>query len=156
MWKESPARFPLPGEQSANRPHELFGLVLWVGRAAVAPREAVADVPVQQSEAHLVERRPGCVDLCDHVDAVAIVLDHPCHASDLALDPSQPVQELVLRRRVSARLRRHVSSCSPILESLLTYSTPWGYRYQVGNERTSGTSSETKVTAEASPPGSRE
>src|SRR5436190_1379015 len=47
------------------------------------------------------ELRPF-VDLGEDVDAVAVLLDHPLDAADLAFDAPQPVEELVLGCRVAA------------------------------------------------------
>ena len=43
-------------------------------------------------------------DLGQHVDAVAVLLDHPLDAAHLALDAPQALDELVLGRGVAARL----------------------------------------------------
>ena len=54
--------------------------------------EAVPRVAVEQPERHLVERRLHGVDLGQDVDAVAVFLDHPGQASDLAFDAVEPCQ----------------------------------------------------------------
>jgi hypothetical protein len=67
----------------------------------------MADVTVQEAERDFVEGRPRRVDLSDDIDAVAVLLDHPGHTSDLSLDLAEPAQELIPRCRVSTGLRCH-------------------------------------------------
>jgi hypothetical protein len=66
---------PLSGDHAADGAHQLLGLLVWVARTSVASDEAMSDVPVPRSEADLVERSLGGVDLRHDVDAVAILLD---------------------------------------------------------------------------------
>ena len=58
-------------------------------------------VIVEQAEGDAVQRGPRRGDLGEHVDAVAVVLDHPLDPADLTLDPAQAAQQLVLGRYVS-------------------------------------------------------
>ena len=53
-------------------------------------------VVVEEPERDLVERGLRGRDLGEHVDAVAVVLDHPPDAADLSLHTGQPLEELVL------------------------------------------------------------
>src|SRR4051812_22929216 len=57
---------------------------------------------VEEAERNLVERGLDRGDLREDVDAVAVRLDHALHAADLALDPAQPLEELVLGGGVAA------------------------------------------------------
>ena len=57
---------------------------------ARAADDAVVGVVVEQAERDLVERGLDRADLRQHVDAVAVVLDHPLDAADLTLDPPEP------------------------------------------------------------------
>ena len=57
---------------------------------------AVARVVVEQPERDLLEGSLDRADLGDHVDAVAVVLDHALDAADLALDALEPGGELLL------------------------------------------------------------
>jgi hypothetical protein len=97
----------LTGDHPAHGPHQLLSLFVGIGRAAVPADQAVTDVAVQQPEADLVERCPRGVDLGHDIDAVAVFLDHLGDAPDLTLDPGQTIQQLLLRRRVSACLGCH-------------------------------------------------
>ena len=73
-------------QQAADRAHHLLGQLLAVG-GALGADDAVAGVFVEQGEGDLVERRLGGGDLGEDVDAVALLLDHPLEAADLAGDP---------------------------------------------------------------------
>src|SRR4051794_34275154 len=57
---------------------------------------------VEEAERNLVERGLDRGDLREDVDAVAVRLDHALHAANLALDPAQPLEELVLGGGVAA------------------------------------------------------
>ena len=46
--------------------------------------DAVADVLVQHTECHPIQRSARGRDLSQHIHAVAILLDHPRDAADLA------------------------------------------------------------------------
>ena len=56
---------------------------------------AVPGVPVEQAQGHLVESGLDRGDLRQHVDAVAVFLDHAADAAHLALDAPQPGLKLV-------------------------------------------------------------
>ena len=60
-------------------------------------------VAVEQPERDLVKRRLNLGDLGEDVDAVAVLLGHPLDATDLALDPGETGEQLVLGRGVAAR-----------------------------------------------------
>jgi hypothetical protein len=114
----------LSREHPPHCTHELIRLFVRVIGTAVASHEAVPDVPVEQAEGDLVKGGRSGVDLRHHVDAVAIILDHPRHASDLPLDPGESIHELILRRGIAPRLRRHVSSRWPCPASLVDEEYP--------------------------------
>src|SRR4029450_9770777 len=61
-----------------------------------AVTDAVAQVPVQQVHGHALERLVHGADLGQHIDAVGVLVDQPLQPLDLALDPAQPGQDLVL------------------------------------------------------------
>src|SRR5579884_1532773 len=88
-------------EQPAHCGHHLFGALTALGRFGTD--HARVRVAVEEPERHLVECGLGGADLGEDVDAVAVVLDHPFDPADLALDPLQARQQLVLRCRVPAR-----------------------------------------------------
>src|SRR3954447_14009103 len=100
--------------EPADRGHHLVGLVGAVVRAGA--HDAVARVVVEEAERDLVERRLDGGDLSEDVDAVAVLVDHPLHAADLALDAAQALEELVLGRGVAPcgrRLGGHVRKDTP-------------------------------------------
>ena len=61
----------------------VFSLALALGSAPITQWRAWL---VEQAERDLVERGLDRADLREHVDAVAVVLDHALDAADLALD----------------------------------------------------------------------
>ena len=69
---------------------------------ALGADHAVARVFVEQAEGDLVDRRLDGGDLGEDVDAVAVLVDHPLEAADLAGDPAQAVLDLVLVVDVAA------------------------------------------------------
>ena len=80
---------------------------------------------VEQAKRDLLERGLDRRDLGQDVDAVAVVLDHPLDAADLALDAAQAGEELVLARRVAATGRRRAWAVRRPWRG--SYSTPPGY-----------------------------
>src|SRR5579884_1829864 len=77
---------------------QLFGLL--PRRTLVARgervRDAVPDVGVEDAEREALERGRHGSDLREHVDAVAVVLDHLLDPTHLALDPVQALDERAL------------------------------------------------------------
>src|SRR4051812_19751373 len=82
-----------PHQASYGR-HELVGHLDPL--AVLGADDAVAGVLVEQAECDLVERGLHRADLGQHVDAVAVLLDHPLHAAHLALDAVEALQQLIL------------------------------------------------------------
>ena len=80
--------------QAGDGAHQLIGHLFWV--AVLATDDAVLSVVVEQPKRHLVERGLDGGDLSDDLDAVALVINHPLHAANLALDPPEALQQLVL------------------------------------------------------------
>jgi hypothetical protein len=91
-------------QQAPDRAQHLLGQLLAVGGGG-GTDDAVARVLAEQGQGDLVERRLGRRDLGEDVDAVALLLDHPLQAADLARDPPQPVLDLVLVVDVAGVLR---------------------------------------------------
>ena len=98
--------------QPADRIHQLGGLLVALLRG-VGADDAMVGVVVEQPERHLVQRRARGRDLREHVDAVAVLLDHALDPADLTLDPLQPRQQLVLGGGVSAS-RCHGADSIPL------------------------------------------
>src|SRR5215204_2242212 len=96
------ARGSAAAHQAADRCHQLFGPFFLLRGGPT--HDAVAGVVVEQAQRDLVERRLHGGDLGEHVDAVAVVFDHPLDAADRGLDPAEAVEELVFCGGVSARL----------------------------------------------------
>jgi len=71
-------------------------VVAGVGVVGCGLADAVPEVGVEQTEPNALERLAHRGDLRQHVDAVLVVVDHPLQAAHLALDPAQPVPEVVL------------------------------------------------------------
>jgi protein-S-isoprenylcysteine O-methyltransferase Ste14 len=51
----------------------------------------VPGVVVEQAQRDLVKRGLYRGDLCHHVDAVPVLLNHPLYAANLALETAEPV-----------------------------------------------------------------
>ena len=90
-----------PGE-AADGGHQLLDPLL-LAAGAVPADDAVADVLVEHAEGDAVEGGAHRGDLRQHVDAVAVLLDHPRDAAHLPLDARQAREELVLGGGVAAR-----------------------------------------------------
>ena len=118
--RDAPPGGSAAAHHAADGCHQLLG-ALFLLRVRTA-HDAVVRVVVEQAEGHLVERGLSSADLRQDVDAVAVVLDHPLDAAHLALDAAQPLQELVLGRRVAARL----ACCRRAHAATIPY-TPRGY-----------------------------
>src|SRR5215469_9348434 len=77
---------------------------LRVGAAAALGdrlRDAVRQMLLEQAQGYRLQRPRGGGDLREDVDAVFIVLDHALQPPDLAFDPAQPRQVLLLALAVS-------------------------------------------------------
>src|SRR5512134_3301516 len=85
---------------------ELLALRLRLGRIARGERtrDAVVDVVVEDLEGQALERRVHRGDLREHVDAVAVLLDHPLDPAHLTLDAMQSTDERVLVRGVAVHV----------------------------------------------------
>src|SRR5688572_12947878 len=79
----------LARQQASDGGHHLLRQLLLAARAGAAD-DAMLDVVVEQPERDLVERRLDRADLRQHVDAVALLVDHLLHAARLALDSLEP------------------------------------------------------------------
>jgi Domain of unknown function (DUF4173) len=77
---------------------QLTALLRSCGRVARRERvrDAVADVVVEDLEGEALERGRDGADLRQHVDAVAVILDHALDPAHLAFDPVQPLHQRVL------------------------------------------------------------
>src|SRR5215210_7766601 len=89
------SRVRLAVEQAPDGAHHLVGQLLR-GPGAVALDDAVLHVLVEQAERHLVECGLDRADLRQHVDAVAVVIDHLLDAPGLALDALEAGEDLGL------------------------------------------------------------
>src|SRR5215468_61991 len=67
-----------------------LGLPVALGASMEGVRHAVLQVIAQDLLLDLVECRPHRADLGQHVDAVAVLLDHAGDAAHLALDAAKP------------------------------------------------------------------
>jgi hypothetical protein len=94
-------------QESSYGGHQLFGLL--GALAGVGVDDAVGGVLVEQPQGDLVQRGLDGGDLGEHVDAVAVLVDHLLHAADLPLDAPQSRLKLVLGGAVAARGRRELS-----------------------------------------------
>src|SRR4029077_18635306 len=66
-------------------------------------RHAVAEVLVEQAERHRLQGAVDRADLGEDVDAGLVLVDHLRDATDLALDPAQPLGVVLLLRRITMR-----------------------------------------------------
>src|SRR6478672_1770276 len=82
---------------------QLAALLLRGGGVARRERagDAVLHVLLEHLQRHGFERGADRTELGQDVDAVAVVLDHARDAAHLALDAREPLQELLLVRRVA-------------------------------------------------------
>jgi len=69
---------------SADGGHQIVDALV----AVVGPGEAEANVAVDERECDAVERSLDGLQLCQHVNAAAVVAHHLRDAAHLALDPS--------------------------------------------------------------------
>ena len=98
----SATRRSAPAHEPPDGGHHLVGAI--DALLALGAHDAMARVVVEQAERDLVERGLDRADLGEHVDAVAVVLDHALDAADLALDAPQALEELVLGGGVAVGL----------------------------------------------------
>ena len=73
--------------------------------------DTVAKVVVDEHDRYILERTLGCRDLCEHVDAVCVFVDHARDAAHLPLDATQSLQQGILVFAVTV----HVLSFFPRL-----------------------------------------
>ncbi len=67
-----------------------LGLALACRTSMEGMCHTVPQVIAQRLLLHLVERRPHRPDLCQHVDAVAVFLDHAGDATNLTFNATKP------------------------------------------------------------------
>src|SRR6187401_969984 len=91
---------------------ELLALRLRFGCIArrEGARDAVVHVVIEDLEGEALERRVHGSDLREHVDAIAVVLDHPLDAAHLALDPVEPANQRFLVLGIAVRVLAHAAS----------------------------------------------
>src|SRR5262249_2436027 len=94
-----------------------------------APAHAVAEVALEDQAVDAVEGRLDRPGLADHVDAVAVPLDHLDHAPAVPPDAAQPRQDL------GARLPLRPLGHRP------SYPPPWGRGWFEDRAARSGMSS---------------
>jgi hypothetical protein len=68
----------------------IISVAISSARPSVAPSRMQCRVPVEQAEGDLVQCGLDGGDLCEHIDAVAVVVNHLLDAAYLALDATQP------------------------------------------------------------------
>ena len=113
MSTPRPKRYFLANSREAvHGIEELLALRLRFGGIArrERTRDAVVHVVVEDLESEALERRVHRSDLREHVDAVAVVLDHPLDAAHLTLDPVEPANERFLVLGIAGRLLAHAVS----------------------------------------------
>src|SRR5947207_1079769 len=88
---------PLGADEAGDGGGGLGHLGVGVGRAGGHRLpHTVVHVVLQQFEGHRLQRPGGSRDLGEDVDAVAVFVDHPLQAPDLALDPAEALLDGVL------------------------------------------------------------
>src|SRR6266508_3447835 len=95
---------PSPPDEAGHGGHELLDLLVALTALQALPY-AVPHVIVQEADANGLQRGARRVQLGEDVDAVLVLLHHPLEAPDLALDPAQPVEEILLVHRVAVHAR---------------------------------------------------
>src|SRR3954462_2525289 len=100
--RQTAQRASAAAHEAPDGRHQLAGAGVLLGVGAID--DAVARVVVEQPQRDLVERGLDRGDLGQHIDAVAVLVDHALDAADLALDAAQALAELVLGGGVAARL----------------------------------------------------
>lgn len=74
------------------------------------------EVIVEQAEGDIFECPGDCGDLSEDVDAVAVLVDHPIDAADLAFEAPQTIAVLRLIADVPVDGRVAVASCGAGVE----------------------------------------
>ena len=98
----SPARRQLTAaHESSDGAHQFVGELFWL-TVGTPTDDAIPRMVVEEPQRDLVERGLYRGNLGEHVDAVAVLVDHPLNAADLSLDAAQALVELVLRGGVAA------------------------------------------------------
>src|SRR4051794_20636518 len=100
--RQTAQRASAAAHEAPDGRHQLAGAGVLLGVGAID--DAVARVVVEQPQRDLVERGLDRGDLGQHIDAVAVLVDHALDAADLTLDAAQALEELVLGGGVAARL----------------------------------------------------
>ena len=83
---------PLSGDHAADGAHQLLALLVWLARTSLAADDAVSEVPVEQSEADLVETAYPCL--------VASGLMAALTAREVFLGGRAPARRLVSSRHL--------------------------------------------------------
>jgi hypothetical protein len=122
-WRSgSRPRVLAASKQASDGGHHLRGAL--VALVLTGLDHAVAGVVVEQAERNLVQRGLRGADLGEHVDAVAVLFDHPLDSLDLAADPAQSDLELVLADDVSGRGRGVHGGCIMAYPQGVCYGEP--------------------------------
>jgi hypothetical protein len=74
--------------------YEVFGAIIVTARGGAG--NAVMQVLVEKLDPNALQCLADCGDLSQHVDAVRVVFDHAAEPTHLALDTTQPGEELLL------------------------------------------------------------
>jgi hypothetical protein len=85
-----------PPHEPSDGAHQLIDACVWIDGRTASVCHADADVSIDESERDLLERRLRRRYLGDHIDAVAILIDHACDPAELPFDAGQTVEELLL------------------------------------------------------------
>lgn len=87
-----PVVAPVLGFATREDPDKLHDFAPLIGRIAGKDRafHTMLDMIPENRALNLLERGPYCLDLVDHVDAIAVLRDHARDAANLALDAAQP------------------------------------------------------------------
>src|SRR5918999_464323 len=87
--------------------------------------DAMANVVVEKTHGHLLERIACCRYLREDIDAILVPLDHPLQTPHLALDAPQPGEDLSLVVVIAShRLFDPLSRCALAWPSALGPPTP--------------------------------
>jgi len=80
--------------------NDLGGLGALIDGVATCDRafDAMAKVIAKHHCFDPRQRRAHCLKLGQHVDAIAVLADHPVDSADLTLDPAKPIEQFVTIR----------------------------------------------------------